>query len=296
MQNIRPLIEYTEDEAERQHLEALTDHDIVKSQIIDKRISLLDLVEQNAGIVLPFTSFLTHLPAMNPRHYSISSSPLVDPTSCSLTYTVIDQPSWSDSQKRFVGITGRYLASLRPGDQALVGVRNTNKLFRLPASPETTPLLLFGAGSGIAPFRGFLQERAALLQKGFKLAPALLFMGCRHADRDRLYADEVDAWVRDGIVDVRYAFSQMPDHGLSGGCARLPARVLKDRDDIFALFDAGAKVYTCGSTEFTKDLSVAGVKVTLERWRVEDANVTETDVENWMQEHRNERFVSDVFS
>lgn len=297
-QDIRLLADHASDGPSKERLASLADSEAFKTAVVT-RVSILDLLEQYPTITLPFHQFLALLPPLSPRHYSISSSPLADPTSCTLTYSVIDEPTWSDSGKRFHGVAGTYLASLKPGDQALVAVRATsNKFFHLPADPETTPLLLFCAGSGIAPFVGFLQERAVLKrQGGRKLAPAVMFVGCRHPERDRLYADEMDGWVRDGIVDVRYAFSQAPEHELAGGCLRVPDRMAKEKQDLFALFDAGAKVFTCGSAEFAKTLSVAAVDIALEKKRAEGGkDVSREEVERWFQRKRNERFVSDVFS
>ena len=107
---------------------------------------------------------------------------------------MIDSPSLS-GRGRFIGVAGSYLSHLRAGDQVQVGVRSTNKFFRLPNDVSATPLLMLCAGTGIAPLRGFLQERATQMQAGRKdLAPAILFVGCKSHIADRLYADEVDKW------------------------------------------------------------------------------------------------------
>lgn len=280
--------------------------------VIEHRTSLLDLLEQNPSVGLPLASFLVMLPPLRARHYSIASSPLARPDSCALCYSVIDEPTWADGHaegtgkdalpRKFRGVTGTYLKSLLPGDQALVAVRATNQFFRLPADPETTPLLMFCAGSGFAPFRGFLQERAVQIRDGNRrLAPAVLFVGCRAPGTDRLYADEVDAWVRDGVVDVRYAFSKDPTNPLAAGCRYVPERLLHDKDVVVAQWKAGAKVYTCGSGQVAKDLGAAARKLILERAREqagagEVVATTEEEAAAWMQQRHNERFVTDVFT
>ena len=67
------------------------------------------------------------------------------------------------------------------------------------------------AGSGLAPFHGFIQHRALRAQaEGVTPAPALLFFGCDAPDVDYLYRDELEAWAAQGVVDVRPAFSAAP--------------------------------------------------------------------------------------
>jgi cytochrome P450/NADPH-cytochrome P450 reductase len=80
-----------------------------------------------------------------------------NPSQCSITITIISQPHLS-GQGDFIGTASSYLADLTPGSQLRASIKDTNA-FRPPLDPSV-PILLAGAGSGIAPFRGFLQERA----------------------------------------------------------------------------------------------------------------------------------------
>lgn len=156
------------------------------------------------------------LPAMRVRQYSISSSPLWNPEHVTLTVSVVDGPALSGRQDEFLGVASNYLANLRPGDKVQVAVRPSNAAFHPPPDP-LTPLVMFCAGSGLAPMRGFIQERAAQKQSGREVAPALLFFGCRSPQDDFLYADaELGEWIKLGVVDVRPAFSRSPDQ--SNGC------------------------------------------------------------------------------
>jgi hypothetical protein len=105
------------------------------------------------------------------------------------------------------------LAQARPGTKGAVTVRPSNVAFHPPASLDT-PLVMVCAGSGLAPFRGFRQDRALQAQEqGVQAAPALLFFGCDRPDVDYLYQDELAAWTEQGIVDVRPAFSAAPVDG-----------------------------------------------------------------------------------
>lgn len=264
------------------------------ARLSEQKVSLLDLIEQHKSVALPFTSFLAMLPPLRPRHYSISSSPASEHGKCTITYAVIDEAARSGTG-RFIGVTGAYLAGLRPGDEVLVSVRSTNKFFHLPADPDAVPIMMFCGGSGLAPFRGFIQERAAQIALGRRLAPALLFVGCRSATKDRLYAAEMDAWRDAGVVDVRYAFSRESDK--SAGCAYVQDRMERDRADILRLWRAGAKVFTCGGTALSARVAETAKRILVEVMQEGDekTQITEERAEEWFRKRRNERFVVDVF-
>jgi sulfite reductase alpha subunit-like flavoprotein len=75
---------------------------------------------------------------------------------------------------------------------------------------------MIGAGTGIAPFRGFAQHRAGQRAQGHALGEALLLAGCRGSDEDRLYLDEWEAHERDGVIEVQWAYSREPVTGADG--------------------------------------------------------------------------------
>ena len=292
----------TPDAADKAQLLSLAaDEAAFKEKIAATRMTILDLLEQHPTSTMPFPEYLALLPPLRPRYYSISSSPLASPTTCALTYSVIDEPSWSSTTSRFVGVAGTYLRSLAEGDKALVAVRSTNRYFRLPADPEATPVVMICAGSGIAPFRAFVQERAVLVRERggaaqARLAPALLFVGCRAAGADRLYGDELDAWQALGAVDVRYAFSRDPARSAGGGgCRYVQDRLLRDRADVLAMWDRGARFYVCGSGHMAKGVGQAASQIVMDRRRGRGEEVTEEDVEDFKMRMRNERFIADIF-
>ncbi len=177
-------------------------------KVFNKRLSVLDILEENKDIELSLSTFLQVLPSMRIRQYSISSSPLWNAERVSLTLSVVDAPSLSGRAEPFLGVASTYLAGLRPGDKVQLAVRTSNAAFH-PPSDLSTPLVMICAGSGLAPMRGFLQERAMQKLAGRDVAKSLLFFGCRSPTEDFLYGDsDLKEWSELGIVDIRPAFSR----------------------------------------------------------------------------------------
>src|SRR5712672_1393090 len=160
-----------------------------RSDILGKRKSVFDLLEEHPACELPFHAYLEMLSLLAPRYYSISSSPSGDPQRCSVTVGVVKAPA-NSGRGVYKGICSNYLAGRRAGETIQATVRETKAGFRLP-NEAAVPIIMVGPGTGLAPFRGFLQERAARKAKRAALGPAMLFFGCRHPDQDYLYADEL---------------------------------------------------------------------------------------------------------
>jgi len=205
-------------------------------EILAKRVSLLSLLERFPAIELPLAVFLSMAGTIRPRFYSISSSPRVDPRLITLTVGLVDGPALG-GRGRYRGMCSQYLARLAPGETFFGHVRVPAPPFRPPADPAT-PVILIGPGTGFAPLRGFLQERASLAGRG----PAKLFYGCRHPEHDWLYRDEMRQWAADGVVDLQLAYSAVEGHPHRFVQEALAA----DGDAVWELLDRGGHVYLCG--------------------------------------------------
>jgi cytochrome P450/NADPH-cytochrome P450 reductase len=209
------------------------------TEVKRKRRSVLELLEEYPAIELPFESFLDMLPAMTPRYYSISSSPLAAPDRCSITVGVVNEPAWS-GRGTFEGVCSTYLAR-HAADQTIDAfVKDSKSAFCLPDDPAR-PIVMIGPGTGLAPFRGFLQQRAALKRGGATLGHALLFFGCRHPDVDYLYREELERYAADGIVELHLAFSR-----LDATKTYVQHRIAEHADDVWSLLEQNAVVYVCG--------------------------------------------------
>ncbi|KAH7349219.1 cytochrome P450 [Pyrenochaeta sp. MPI-SDFR-AT-0127] len=130
-------------------------------EISAKRISVLDLLERFPNIDPSFATFLSMMLPMRVRQYSISSSPMEISNHATVTYSILHEPSFS-GQGLYQGVASSYLSSLSEGDTVQIAVHKAHTGFNLPTEPEITPIICVAAGTGIAPFRGFMQERAAI--------------------------------------------------------------------------------------------------------------------------------------
>jgi cytochrome P450/NADPH-cytochrome P450 reductase len=120
---------------------------------------------------------------------------------------------------------------------------------------------MIGPGTGLAPFRGFLQERAAQKAKGANLGPAMLFFGCRHPDQDFLYADELKAFAAGGITELHTAFSRA-----EGPKTYVQNQVAAQNERIWSLIEQGAIIYVCGDGgKMEPDVKAALVAIYRER-------------------------------
>lgn len=156
------LQNYTEDETVKATLTKYMDPDFYASCIAGKRVSLLSLLEEFPQVSLPVSEFILQLQPLHMRQYSISSSPMNNASQAALTISIIDAPHLSGRGERYLGTASHFLSILQPGSKIRAGVRASSAGFHPPSDP-TVPIIMAASGSGIAPFRAFVQERA--LQK-----------------------------------------------------------------------------------------------------------------------------------
>ncbi len=245
--DIEVMARYTSDPEQRSSLEGLVGTDDAsqtrfRNVVLARGSSLLDLLEDYPACEMPFEVFLDRLPPLRPRYYSISSSPLVSPDICSITTGVLRGPARSGIGE-FSGVCSTYLESNAPNSTVFAFVREPTIAFRPPDDPQL-PMIMIGAGTGLAPFRGFLQERAAQRAGGATVATSLLFFGCRTSEEDYLYQDELSRYEADGVVKVDAVFSRQGDPE-----RRYVQHAIVERgDDVWDLIEnQRANIYVCGN-------------------------------------------------
>ncbi|RLQ94220.1 bifunctional cytochrome P450/NADPH--P450 reductase [Falsibacillus albus] len=284
---LRELAAATECPPHKKELEALTQKGVYKEMVLSKRISMLDLLEKYPAVSMDFAGFLALLPGMKPRYYSISSSPKVNEDTGSITVSVVRGNSWSGNGE-YKGVASNYLAQLDQGDTVTCFLSSPESGFELPESPET-PIIMVGPGTGIAPFRGFIQARSAWKREGKALGKAHLYFGCRHSEFDFLYRDELEMAVEDGIIILHTAYSRM------GDCPKTYVQHLieKDGDHLIQLLDHGGHLYICGDgSKMAPDVENTLIAV---YGRVHSA--TEEESRKWLAGlERSGRYAKDVWA
>lgn len=242
--HIRTLAEFATDPAEQEELARLAadgEQNVAKyrEEILFKRVSLLDIVQRYRSIDVPLNTCLELLPGLAPRYYSISSSPAAYPNLCSITVGALRAPA-RNGNGVFFGTSSNFLARAEPGTMVPGFIRPPGLPFFVPDDP-TTPMIMIATGTGLSPFRGFLQERAA---QGpvTELGPALLIYGCRQPDSDFIYEDEIRQFEADGVVRIITAYSNVRD----GTRGYVQDAVRANADEILDVIAQGGVTYVCG--------------------------------------------------
>ena len=211
---------------------------------------------------------------------------MADAGRCSITVGVVAGAARSGNGA-YRGVCSSLLAAKGEGEVIHASVKETKAGFRLPED-LTQPLILVGPGTGLAPFRGFLRERAALADSGAKLGPAMLFFGCRHPDQDFIYRDELEAFAAQGLVELHVAFSR-----LEGARDYVQDVILRQRVRVWELLEAGAKVFVCGDGSRMEP----DVKRALTRIHAEQTDADPDAADRWIDTlGKSDRYVLDVWA
>jgi sulfite reductase (NADPH) flavoprotein alpha-component len=192
-------------------------------------------------------SLVAALAPISPRLYSIASSRAAHPDEVHLTVGVVRYLNCHGRQCK--GVASTYMADrLKPGMKVRVFLQ-TSHGFRLPADPNT-PVIMVGPGTGIAPFRAFLEERHATGAKGKNW----LFFGDQHEAHDFLYRDEIEQYQRGGTLSrIDTAFSRDSDQKLY-----VQHRMAERGQELWDWLQSGAYFYVCGDAKrMAKDVDNA---------------------------------------
>lgn len=229
----KPLVEKAAKLSGNEELHQLAlDSSRLKSYI-DGR-DLIDLVRDFkpwSSSAQEFVSILRKIPA---RLYSISSSFEANPDEVHLTIGAVRYDAHGRERK---GVCSILCAErLQPGDTLPVFIQH-NENFKLPENPET-PIIMVGPGTGIAPFRSFMQEREENGAEG----KSWLFFGDQHFVTDFLYQTEWQKWLKDGVLSkLDVAFSRDDDEKVY-----VQHRMQENSRELFQWLEQGAAVYICG--------------------------------------------------
>ncbi|PXA04293.1 sulfite reductase [NADPH] flavoprotein alpha-component [Coraliomargarita sinensis] len=229
----KPVLSRYNEFAKSDELDAVINDKEKLSDFIYGR-DVVDLLTEYPAKELTADALVGIMRKLPPRLYSIASSPKAHPDEVHLTVGVVRYSSNSRPRK---GVCSTYLAErIEEGQKAEVFV-SPNKNFKLPADPDT-PVIMVGPGTGIAPFRAFIEERQATGAKGKNW----LFFGDQHYLTDFLYQTEWQSYLADGILTkLDVAFSRDQKHKIY-----VQDRMRENAKELYAWLLEGAKFYVCG--------------------------------------------------
>jgi len=194
------LAEFADDETEKKNLLTLAGQEGYKE--FQRRaevdtVSFADVLLEFPSAHPAFHEIVRIVSPMKRREYSIASCQAVTPTSVALMIVVVN---WVDPKGRDrFGQATKYLSDLKVGAPVTVSVKPS--VMKLPAK-STQPLIMAGLGTGLAPFRAFVQHRAMEKAQGKEIGAVLLYMGSRHQREEYCYGEEWEAYQAAGVITL----------------------------------------------------------------------------------------------
>lgn len=281
------IAEAAGDASEKQRLERFVSKegkDELHEYAVAGRRNILDILTEFPSVKLTLAQVIELLPRLQPRYYSISSASAVTPNSVHVTAVVVSDEM--EGGRVFKGVCTNHLYSLPVGSHCEAFCRKTP--FKLPTD-ASVPVVMVGAGTGLAPMRGMYLHMDCLRREGATLGESMLFFGCRTSRDDFLYADEMGEMVKNGTIShLVTAFSRE----VKGERPYVQHRVKERADDILRLLDAGGHFYVCGLTAMAKD-----VKKALIQGMVDLRGISGNEAEAYMDRLGKEgRYMQDVWS
>jgi sulfite reductase (NADPH) flavoprotein alpha-component len=240
----------------------------------------LDILEEFPSAKFSAQEFVNSLRKLMPRLYSIASSPLLYPNEIHLTVAIV---RYETNNRKRVGVCSTYLSDRVELDVSSVPIFVAKSHFGLP-DDDSAPIIMVGPGTGIAPFRAFLQERIARNALGKNW----LFFGDQHQATDYLYGDEFElmkeeghlerldlAWSRDQVEKI-YVQDKMRESGAA----------------LWEWIKSGAYFFVCGDAKrMAKDVDVALLAIVKEQSGLSE----EGAVTYLIQMKKEKRYLRDVY-
>ncbi|NXX82363.1 MTRR reductase, partial [Urocolius indicus] len=272
---LRALVEYTSDMGEKRRLQELCSRQGASDYtrfIRDCNVCLLDLLHAFPSCKPSLNLLIEHLPKLQARYYSVSSSNLYEPGKLCFVFNIVEFPACPARPVSRKGVCTGWLAELVA--PLLHSSKNTldtkgrssvtekipifarpNNIFHLPADPSI-PFIMVGPGTGISPFIGFLQHRQKLREEhtDWNFGETWLFFGCRHQDRDYLFK-QLRGFLENGtLTHLKVCFSRD-----SSTAEVAPPKYVQDVIRLYdkevarVLLKEGGYFYVCGDKKRMAD-------------------------------------------
>jgi len=253
---LKKLFPFAEDIMEKVQIAELT-LDRKSEEFLDrqaKAYTYADYICEYKSLKIPVAKYVEILPTIKQRVYSICSSSDYHPGKCQLLVVREDWQAKGGDTK--FGLCSSFLTFLRPGTVCVAHA--THSVMQIPED-KTVPIFMAGLGTGLAPFRAFIEQRKHEKSQGHRVGEMTLFFGGRHAHAEYYYRDEFEKFEAEGLVKCCNAWSRDQKQKVY-----VQHKIMEQADSIWAnLGREGSKGYffLCGSKQPEKDVFAALIKI-----------------------------------
>uniref|UniRef100_A0A1B0ABZ7 NADPH--cytochrome P450 reductase n=1 Tax=Glossina pallidipes TaxID=7398 RepID=A0A1B0ABZ7_GLOPL len=289
---LKELAEYCSDENDKQFLRSMASitpegKEKYQSWVQDACRNIVHILEDITSCKPSIDHVCELLPRLQPRYYSISSSSKLYPTKVHITAVLVQYKTPTGRINK--GVATTYLKAKNPEEgEVKVPVFIRKSQFRLPTKPEI-PIVMVGPGTGVAPFRGFIQERQHLRDEGKQVGESILYFGCRKKSEDFIYEEELEEYVEKGTLTLKTAFSRDQEKKI------YVTHLLEQDADLLwrVLGENNGHFYICGDA---KNMAV-DVRNILVKILKTKGNMSEPDAVQYLKKmEAQKRYSADVWS
>ncbi|XKL60361.1 hypothetical protein PGB90_001377 [Kerria lacca] len=290
---LKELAEYASDPKEQEMLKLMASTSPEGKQLYSKWISennrnIIHILEDLPSVKIAIDHLCELLPRLQPRYYSISSSPKLYPTTVHITVVKVEY--MTPTNRLIKGVATSWLATKIPNEESppKVPIFIRKSQFRLPTRVQV-PILMIGPGTGFAPFRGFIQERDLYVKEGRTVGETILYYGCRKKTEDFIYKEELNEYVKNNNLKIHYAFSRDQEAKLY-----VTHLLTENANELWRIIgENNGHLYVCGDARnMAKDVHNIVLKVVQEK-----GNMSETEAITYVKKMESQkRYSADVWS
>lgn len=291
---LKELAEYCTDEKDKEFLKFISSVSPegkakYQSWIQTDCRNIVHILEDIETCRPPIDHICELLPRLQPRYYSISSSPILHPNTVHVTAVLVKYKTPTGRINK--GVATTLLAEQIPKEgeplpRVPIFIRKSQ--FRLPTKTET-PIIMIGPGTGLAPFRGFMQDRDHRKSNGETVGDTIMYFGCRNRAEDYIYEEELEDYVSKNSITLRLAFSR--DQGEKVYVTHL---LQKDADLVWKVIGENkGHVYICGDAKNMAN-DVRNILLNIIKTK---GNLNDNDAQQYLKKmEAQKRYSADVWS
>lgn len=272
------LAQYATDSKEQENLRKMASSAaegkaLYHSWVVESRRNILAILEDVPSLRPPIDHLCELLPRLQARYYSIASSSKVHSNSIHICAVVVEYEAKCGRINK--GVATNWLKNklfTDNGHKSTVPMYVRKSQFRLPFK-SSTPVIMIGPGTGIAPFVGFVQERGWLKEQGKEVGDTVLYYGCRHENEDYLYKEELKRFHEEGVLtQLNVAFSRDQEQKVY-----VQHLLKKNKENVWKLINENnAHIYVCGDARnMARDVQNAFYEIVAEFAKLEHPQAVE---------------------